>query len=116
MSSILHILMVSAPKTGTSKAGKPFSIVETHCALLNEDGSTAGVGMYVLGREVPQDIRPGYYAPAYGMRAATYGDSKGEIVAQIVGLTPLTEAAIRRVKAGPPATPAGAAANAPATV
>jgi hypothetical protein len=115
MSSILHILLVSPPKTGTSKAGKAFSIVETHCALLNEDGSTAGVGMYVLGREVPQDIKPGYYAPAYGMRSATYGDAKGEIVAQIVGLTPLSEAAIRRVKAGPPATPSTPAANAATT-
>jgi hypothetical protein len=116
MANILHILLVSPAKTGTAKgSGKPYSIVETHCALLNEDGSTAGVGMFVLGRDIPQDTKAGYYMPVYGMRASTYGDSKGVIVAEITGLTPLSEAAIRRVQGGPPATPAAPAPKAPAT-
>lgn len=111
MANVLHILMVSPPKTGTSKANKPYSIVETHCAILDEDGTPAGVGIWVLPREVDQAIKPGYYTPVYGMRAATYGDLKGQILGEIVGLTPLAPAVIRRLQAGPVvAVPAGSPA------
>jgi hypothetical protein len=102
MSNVIQILLVSPAKTGTAKAsGKPYSIVETHCMLLNEDGTTAGVGTFILPRDVPQDIKAGYYAPAYSLVAASYGDRKGDIVPQITGLTPLSESAIRRLRAGP---------------
>jgi hypothetical protein len=105
MSNILQILAVSPAKTGTSKGGKAYSIVETHCAVLNEDGSAQGVGVWVLPREVPQDTKPGYYAPVYGMRAVTYGELRGQILGEIVGLVPLAPAAIKRIQNPPAAAP-----------
>lgn len=107
--NILHILAVSPAKTGTSKANKPYSIVETHCAVLKEDGVAEGVGVWVLPREVDQATRPGYYAPVYGMRAITYGELRGQIVGEIVGLTPLSPAQIKRVQNPPSAVAAPAA-------
>lgn len=109
MSNILHILAVSPAKTGTSKANKPYSIVETHCAVLREDGTAEGVGVWVLPREVDQATKPGYYSPVYGMRAVTYGELRGQILGEIVGLNPLPPAAIKRLQNPPAAAPAGSA-------
>jgi len=108
--NILHILAVSPAKTGKSKAGKDYSIVETHCAVLKEDGTPEGVGVWVLPREVPQDTKPGYYMPVYGMRAVTYGELRGQVLGEIVGLTPLPPAHVKRLQNPAPAASAAASA------
>lgn len=97
MSVILEILLIDV-KTGIGKASqKAYTITEAHCVMRNVDGTPAGVGVTILGREIAADAKPGLYTCSFGLRSSTYGDDSGRIVAEIVGLTPISMSQLKPV-------------------
>lgn len=89
MQKTIEILEVNPAKTGTSKAGKPFSITECECIVNGSDG-TRKVGVLTLGRNIDAaTIKPGIYLGTFDI-SVSYKDRK--IGAEIVALVPATAA------------------------
>ena len=105
MQSILEILVVNVKSGDSRKTGRPFSISEAHCVLRNDDGTAGAVGILVVPKALELVAKPGKFTAAFALQAASFGEQQGRIVAQLVGLTPVPDAAIVR-QTPRPAVPA----------
>lgn len=79
----LQVLQVS-PKSGISKAGKPYAFQICKAVVTLDDGSV-DVGEVVLF-DIPHVIQPGHYVPQFAVKRSQDGKLEGAIV----GLLPAT--------------------------
>lgn len=85
------------------KDGTPYQVRLAVCALLLDDGSVEAAGNLRLSEALSEGLAPGIYRAGFSMSQATYGDNRGDLVSQLVSLTPVPSM-------GRPATPAAAPA------
>lgn len=86
MQKTIEILTINPAKTGTSKAGKPYSITECECVVQDADG-VRKVGVLTLGSSIdPAKLSPGVYSATFDI-SISYKDRK--IGANVVNLTPI---------------------------
>lgn len=100
MQKTIEILEVNPAKTGTSKAGKPYSITECEC-IVNADDGTRKVGVLTLGQKIDATtIKPGLYVGTFDI-SVSYKDRR--IGAEIASLQPVKQAPSSRPAAAAPA-------------
>jgi hypothetical protein len=94
MQSILQILKVNEPKTGTSKkTGNAYDMQDAECALLDDTGELVAVGVLQIPKGMRGEVQKGIYLGTFALRA---GMMDRRIEAVLTGLQPYT------VKAPPP--------------
>lgn len=71
MTSLIQILKLNEPRSGVSKAGKPYTMQEAEVALLDEAGEIQQVGGLLLPRDMTGDKAPpkGVYLGSFALEA-----------------------------------------------
>jgi hypothetical protein len=87
MTALLQVLKVNESRSGTSKdSGRPWTMQDAECLLLNDDKSVKAVGVLMLPKELQGKVTPGVYTGSFSLVA----DMKTRrINAQLVGLVPV---------------------------
>lgn len=100
MQSIIQILKLNDPKTGTSsKTGKAYDMQDAECLLLTEDGQIDQVGVLQVPKNLREKISVGTFRGTFAMQA---NFASRRIEAVLTDLTPFPG------KAAPVAAPAKA--------
>lgn len=87
MQSIIQILKLNDPKTGTSsKTGKPYDMQDAECLLLKEDGSVDQVGVLQIPKQLREVVKPGTFTATFALNS-NYASRRIEAV--LTGLVPL---------------------------
>ncbi|TAM39763.1 MAG: hypothetical protein EPN61_12040 [Burkholderiaceae bacterium] len=94
-SSVIQILLV---ETNTSKAlnpktNEPYVSTQARAILLGEDGTPVTVGRLRVPRALVDVVKPGTFTAAFTLGVPDFGDDKGDIVAQLTGLSPVVSRA-----------------------
>lgn len=71
LTSIIQILKVNEPRSGTSKEGRPWTMQDAECMTLQDTGELDQVGVLPLPREMMGESapKPGIYIGSFAMRA-----------------------------------------------
>lgn len=85
-SSVVQILKVNDPRTGTGKNGKAWTMQEAECILLDGDGQVSQVGVLDVPKDMIGNIVPGTYTATFSL-AAHYQTRK--IESRLTNLTRL---------------------------
>lgn len=85
MQSILQILKVNDPRSGTTKDGRPWQMQDAECILLKDTGEVDQVGVLRIPKELNGKVAPGTYLGSFGLKP-NYKDRTIEAV--LVGLQP----------------------------
>lgn len=100
MQSIIQILKLNDPKTGTSsKTGKAYDMQDAECLLLTEDGQIDQVGVLQVPKNLREKISVGTFRGTFAMQA---NFASRRIEAVLTDLTPFP------AKSAPAAAPAKA--------
>jgi hypothetical protein len=101
-SALINIIKVNDARNGV-KEGRPWSMQDAECLLLNDDGTPATVGVLQLPKELMGDKapRPGIYTGSFALRS---GLRDRRIEAVLTALVPAQD----RIRTAPPAQPAKA--------
>lgn len=103
MQSLIEILKLNDPKTGTSaKTGKPYDMQDAECLLLNDDGSVAHVGVLQIPRVLRDKVAVGRFSGSFALGV---NFASRRIEAQLVNLTPVPP--VRPASPAPSLAPAG---------
>lgn len=107
MHSIIQILKLNDPKTGTSaKTGKPYDMRDCECILLNEDGTVGQVGVLQIPKALRDIADVGTFHGTFALQADFQTRKIGAI---LTGLTPRPGPTQRSASAVAPAAPAARA-------
>jgi hypothetical protein len=88
----MQILVVGEKRTGV-KEGRPWAMQEAQSMLLDADGQVLQVGVYSLKKDEIDKMTPGLYMPRYGLGIGNGEKTKGQVIAQVVGWTPMVKGA-----------------------
>lgn len=69
---------------------KPFESHFARAILLDDDGAVATLGRLRIPRDLVGIAKEGSYRASFGLTVPDYGDQKGDIVAALTGLLPVT--------------------------
>ena len=83
-SSVVQVLKVNEPRSGMGKNGKPWTMQEAECILIDGDGQVASVGVLDVPKEMIGTLVPGNYTASFTF-AAHYQTRK--IESRLTGLT-----------------------------
>jgi hypothetical protein len=87
MQSIIQILKLNDPKTGTSKkTGNPYDMQDAECLLLKDDGSIDQVGVLQVPKQLRETVKPGTFTATFALNA---NFASRRIEAVLTGLVPL---------------------------
>lgn len=86
-SSRVQILLVERT-SGKGKDGSEFQRVAARCILLADDDAVITVGRLRVPKALQESVKVGVFRAGFALRVPDYGDSKGDIVAELVSLTP----------------------------
>jgi hypothetical protein len=85
--SIIQILKLNDPKTGTSKkTGNPYDMQDAECLLLTPDGGIDQVGVLQVPKALRETVKPGTYTATFALNA---NFASRRIEAVLTGLVPL---------------------------
>lgn len=105
MQSIIQVLKLNDPKTGTSaKTGKAYDMQDAECLLLTEDGQIDQVGVLQVPKNLRDKIAVGTYRGTFAMQA---NFASRRIEAVLVDLTPFPAGKVPN--AAPAAAPVASA-------
>ena len=93
MSAVFMQVLVVGEKRSGIKEGRPWQMQEAQTMLLDQDGTVLQVGVYSLKRDEIDKMTPGLYAPRYALGIGNGEKTKGQVIAQIVGWTPMAKTA-----------------------
>jgi len=94
MQSIIQILKLNEPKTGTSvKTGKPYDMQDAECLLLNADGSVDQVGVLQVPRSLREVVKPGAFTATFALHA---NFASRRIEAVLTGLVEIPQTPARK--------------------
>lgn len=97
MQSIIQILKLNDPKTGTSrKTGNPYDMQDAECLLLTEDGQIDQVGVLQVPKSLRDKIAVGTFRGTFAMQA---NFASRRIEAVLVDLTPFPTGKVSGVAA-----------------
>lgn len=90
-SSIIQVLLVETTESKTidPKTGSPYVRTAARAILLGDDGQPVTVGRLRVPRALVDQVKPGTFTAAFTLGVPDFGDDKGDIVAQLTGLTPV---------------------------
>ena len=83
--NLLQVLKVDDAKSGVSKFGKPYTLQEAHCILLNDDTTVKATGRFMVPRDKIGKLLPGHYRASYELDT----DREGRVTAMITELDPV---------------------------
>lgn len=87
MNCYLQVLKLNDKREGVGKAsGKPYSMQDAECVILNEAGEPDSVGVLMIPKDLMGQVQPGTYAGAFAMRASNARDGGRRIGAVLTGL------------------------------
>ncbi|OWQ83849.1 hypothetical protein CDN99_25630 [Roseateles aquatilis] len=70
MQSIIQILKLNEPKTGTSaKTGRAYDMQDAECLLLTADGAIDQVGVLQVPKALRDQVKPGTYTATFALNA-----------------------------------------------
>jgi len=91
MLSTVRILKINEVKSGTSKAGRPYSMQDCECILLDEAGNVGVVGVLMLPRELNGKVAPGDYQVVFAPGVDMYR----RLTARVVSLAPVKASQVK---------------------
>jgi len=111
-SSTIQILKVVNETREKKDKTSSYQVRYAVCNILLDDGTPECAGNLPLPEALVTGLVPGLYRAGFSMGQVTWGDKRGDIVSQLVSLTPV------QVRGVPPpvSRPAAAAAAAAAAV
>ena len=87
MQSIIQILKLNDPKTGTSaKTGRAYDMQDAECLLLKDDGSIDQVGVLQVPKALRDQVKPGTFTATFALHA---NFASRRIEAVLTGLVPI---------------------------
>lgn len=88
-SSTVQILkVVNEVREKKDKSGT-YQVRQAVCTVLLDDGSVEAAGNLRLTESLCEGLVPGVYRAGFSMAQVGYGDNRGDIVSQLVSLTPV---------------------------
>jgi len=95
-SSTIQILKLeqSLSKKLNPETGRPYESTVARALLLNDDGEVETLGRLRVPRDLVPLAKIGTFRAAFALTVPDFGESKGEIVAQLVGLTSVPPARV----------------------
>ena len=113
-SSLITILSVEKEDRKSKKTGDAYQHFAARCMLLNDDGSVNTVGaLRTRDEELQKQCTPGTFRADFALQVPDYGQNKGDIVAVLTKLTPVSMTPRGAVAPGATGTAAAPAAAAP---
>lgn len=89
-SSTVQVLKINEQEGGISKkTGQPWTRNTAECMLLNDEGAIECVGRLSIPKELVGTLAVGTFRASFALVVPTYGDTKGDITARLVGLVPV---------------------------
>lgn len=89
MQSIIQILKLNEPKTGTSKkTGNPYDMQDAECLLLNADGSVDQVGVLQVPKALRDVVAVGKFTASFALHS---NFASRRIEAVLTGLIPISD-------------------------
>lgn len=90
-SSIMQILLIEKQLTKkvNPETQKPWEIPYARCIMLDRDGAVVTVGRLKIPRHLETVVKVGIFSAEFALLVPDYGEDKGDIVAQLTGLTPV---------------------------
>jgi hypothetical protein len=71
MQALIHIIKVNEARSGLSRvSGKPYTMQDAECILLNEDGSPSQVGVLMLPKDLTGKVNVGTYMGTFALQAS----------------------------------------------
>lgn len=99
MQSILQILKLNEPKTGTSrKTGNAYDMQDAECLLLKPDGTVDQVGVLQVPKSLREKIAVGTYTATFALNANFASRRIEAVLTDLVPLPPQRPAAPVPVK------------------
>jgi len=96
--SFIRIIKVNEPRSGIARlSGKPYTMQDCECLLLDETGVPHAVGVLMLPKDLTGKVAAGDYAASFTLGT----DSDRKIVARVVELRPVKIEAGRIVSVPP---------------
>jgi hypothetical protein len=93
-SSAIQVLTVEQNKAKKARPDGTISEWETARCIVFKDAEfkdVSTVGRLRLPKDLKGQIKPGNYTASFSLGVPDWGDAKGDIVAQLVGLTPVPQ-------------------------
>ncbi len=88
--SLLQVLKVDDVEKKTGKDGSEYTIHTAQCALLSDDGVLEKVGALRIPERMRESVKVGTFQASFALEVAQWGKSKGEVMAALVGLVPVS--------------------------
>lgn len=91
MTSRLRVLLVETTDSKTPDPATPgqfFKRVAARCILMDDEGKTVTVGRLRVPKSLVPQVKEGDFRAGFALRVPDYGDNKGDIVAELISLTP----------------------------
>lgn len=90
-SSTIQILAVENEEKTSKRTGSKYQHFAARSILLSDDGEVITVGaLRTRNEELQKQCKPGTYRATFTLQVPDYGDNKGDIVAELTALTPIT--------------------------
>lgn len=88
LQSLLQILKVNDPRSGTTKEGRAWEMQEAECVILTDDGEIAEVGVLSIPQDLRSVVKPGIFMGTFALRSSKRREGGRRIEPVIVGLQP----------------------------
>jgi hypothetical protein len=86
MQSLIQIIKVNEPRSGVARlSGKPYTMQDAECLLLNDDGTPSQVGVLMLPKDLTGKITVGTYMGTFALQSSM---KDRRIEAVLTGLQP----------------------------
>jgi hypothetical protein len=86
MQALIQLIKVNEARSGVGRtSGKPYTMQDAECILLNEDGSPSQVGVLMLPKDLTGKVTVGTYMGTFALQASL---KDRRIEAVLTGLQP----------------------------
>lgn len=90
--STIQVLKVDTPEEKTSpKDGSKYMVHTAQTALLTDDGKLDKVGRLRIPEKLRDTVKEGVFRASFALEVAQWGQSKGDVIASLVGLIPVPQ-------------------------
>lgn len=90
--SMIQVLKVDDPVEKTSpKDQSKYMVYTAQTALLDDEGKLEKVGRLRIPESLRETVKEGIFRASFALEVAQWGQSKGDVIASLVGLLPVSQ-------------------------
>lgn len=89
-SSMIQVLTVENEEKTSTRTGNKYTHFAARCVLLDDAGAVVNVGALRVPPAMRDQVKVGTFRAGFALQVPDWGDQKGDIVAVLTDLTPVT--------------------------